>query len=257
MDLNDALSRVNPFQVQWNSAYFVGREEELRIFEDNLAGLAVGQQSHLLVAGIHGTGKTFYLNKLVEVAKTANSVAFPIDCPESTAIEQARSLLRDSIDQLEQHISNPGTPVSTSLSSDFDKGEQSQLFSLPRRRELSASDLQHDFDLLAAKARAAGRNGIVICVDEGQRIERTLLSCLKNAISRMPGILIVLSWRLASDTGGPINQARIELLKKVSDTDKDKDIGTVSFFLVRFPWGPLKLTWRFISILGRASRGRL
>jgi len=64
----------NPFNVQWMERYFVGRQDELRVFEINLQGLKQGQQSHLLVAGVHGTGKTFYLNKLVEIAKSKNCI---------------------------------------------------------------------------------------------------------------------------------------------------------------------------------------
>ena len=84
---------INPFHVEWVDRYFVGRQDELRVFEHNLLGLKQGQQSHLLVAGVHGTGKSFYLRKLVELAKSANCVGVVADCPEGPPYEQARSIL--------------------------------------------------------------------------------------------------------------------------------------------------------------------
>ena len=121
------LSWVNPFHVQWNSRFFVGRHDELRIFEQNLKGLREGQQSHLLVAGVHGTGKSFYLNKLAEIAQSANSVAAIVSCSESTPLEQASSLLRDTIRELQPQIGSHGSLANNALGVDFDRKEQSGL----------------------------------------------------------------------------------------------------------------------------------
>lgn len=238
---NDALSGwINPFHVQWMERYFVGRQDELRVFNINLQALKQGQQSHLLVAGVHGTGKTFYLNKLVEIAKSNNCIGVLADCPESQPLEQASSILLQTIKELQTQITPNGSPPSMELSADFDKKDKSTLFSFPKRDYLAESDLKDDFGFLAKRAKAAGRNGIVICIDEGQRSTRVLLSALKNALSKVEGILIVLSWRLSSDAKGAVAQAREELVRRMVDTEGDKDIGAASFFSSQTAMGPFK-----------------
>src|SRR5436305_9247541 len=81
----DTLSQVSPFGSQWNSDYFVGREDDLRAFARNLGGLKRGLQSHVLVAGVHGTGKSFFLHKLTETAQAAHCIGVVVDCLESTS----------------------------------------------------------------------------------------------------------------------------------------------------------------------------
>jgi hypothetical protein len=193
-----------------------------------------------LVAGVHGTGKSFYLNKLVEVATSTNCVGVVVICPEGQPYDQARSILLEIVKALEVQVSRAGSPPSKELSTDFEKNVQSQLFSSPRRVILTAGDLVDDFTFLAERARAADRDGVVVCIDEGQRIARALLSSLKNALSAVRGVLIVLSWRLASDAKGAVLQAREELINRVSDTEEDKDIGAASFFTSATAMGPFK-----------------
>jgi hypothetical protein len=197
MSTEPALSFVNPFHIQWDSRFFVGRQEEIQLFETNLGGLKQGQQSHVLVAGVNGTGKSFYLNKLCDIARSANCISVILDLPESDPYNQAWTILNRTIIRLQQQIAAEGSPLNTELSTDFSKGEQSTIFSVPKLKEVDAGAIQDDFSFIVAKAKAAGREGIIVCIDEGQRIKRTLLSSLKGALGSVPGLLVVIAWRLA------------------------------------------------------------
>jgi hypothetical protein len=67
-----------------------------------------------------------------------------------------------------------------------------------------------------------------------------LLSVLKNSLSKVQGVLIILSWRLSSDTKGAVRQAIEELTQRMVDTEGDKDIGAVAFFSSQTGLGPFK-----------------
>ena len=56
----DASLFKNPFTETKAGKYFVGREEEIDQFKYYLNGLRSGNPNHFYVAGVHGTGKTFF-----------------------------------------------------------------------------------------------------------------------------------------------------------------------------------------------------
>ena len=73
------MEHSNPFTEQAASRYFVGRERELTTFRLRLIGLANGQPAHAFVAGLHGSGKSFFLDQLIEEAGSKGFVGVVTD----------------------------------------------------------------------------------------------------------------------------------------------------------------------------------
>jgi hypothetical protein len=226
----------NPFTEQTAGRYFVGREEQLRNFERTLEGLRSGQPSHKFVAGIHGTGKTSYLAKLVELARDAGLLAalltFDLD---ASGKQHIAGLLEAVINALEEEMQVPGNPRNTELSEDWNAGVESKRFRVARKDRLSSDDLQADLKTLQALASDMGREKIVLCVDEGQRINGFALSALKNALQHVDDYLVVISLRIVSD-GDPVNAGREILVTKAAEADGD--YGASRIFMDGIPIGP-------------------
>ena len=98
----------NPFSEQVVSEYFVGREEELSVFEKNLHALKSGAPNHCFVAGIEGTGKTAYLNKIVEIAISQNCIGVHLPLDPLPAHRQIGTILRATIDALRKQTALNG-----------------------------------------------------------------------------------------------------------------------------------------------------
>jgi hypothetical protein len=240
-DPASSLIRANPFGEQVVDEYFVGREDEIRIFQENLHGLKAGRQNHILVAGLHGTGKTYYLHKLAGIANTEKCIGVFLELDDTVeAYDQADTILREIIGALQTQTSMPGNPSSDILLGDWNANAQSVRFRVPQRRQeqkLITADVRHDFGVLAEHVRGAGRSGVVVCLDEGQRIHRATLSALKNALNTVKSFLIVLAWRLDSDAKGAVEQGRSELEKRVAD---EGDYGAAALFTTGMAMGPFK-----------------
>jgi hypothetical protein len=228
----------NPFSEQVVSEYFVGREEELSVFEKNLLALKSGAPNHCFVAGIEGTGKTAYLNKIVDIAVSQNCIGVLLSLDPVPAYRQISTILRTCIDALQKQTAIEGEPPRRELLEDWDAGLQSKLFRHPRQDVPITVDVKQDFDTLAAHVKATGRGGVVICIDEGQRIEPNALSVLKNSLNSLGSFLIVLSLRLVSDTRGAVQEGRQQLDDRAQTAEGD--IGASRFYVTGTAMGPFK-----------------
>jgi hypothetical protein len=223
----------NPFTEQTLGKYFVGREEELDTFRRGLAGLQEHSPSHAFVAGLHGTGKTFFLDKLVDIARAADSVgAFTTIDTDASAHAAIVKILRAVAVAVDQ-ASSEG---SGSLATDWDRGPQSTFFRQPKQSEPDSDAILDDLRKLAREAREHGRKGILVCIDEGQRLRPAALSALKNACQRENSVQLVLSLRLTTADGGPRKAGRVLLENLASDAEGD--YGASRIFVTEYGMGP-------------------
>jgi hypothetical protein len=228
----------NPFSERVVSEYFVGREEELAVFEKNLLTLKNGKPNHFYIAGVEGTGKTAYLHKLAEIAHAKNFVGVLVSLDPVPAQHQIKSILSACIEAIGKQASREGEPPRRELMDDWDAGTTSKLFRIPRRDVLTTADAKHDFEVLAGHAKAAGRDGVVVCIDEGQRIESVALSTLKNSLNALGAFLVVLSLRLISDARGGVHEGRQQLDDRAQGAEGD--IGASRFYVTGTAMGPFK-----------------
>jgi hypothetical protein len=230
---------ANPFGRNIMGEYFVGREAELRRFQMNLSGLRNHQPNHEYVAGLEGTGKTYYLHKIAEIARSENFVGSVLILdPGVTPHVQIRTILGGIIDGLQQqwHSVRPNEPQRTELKNDWDTGPQTKLFRHPRQDSLIVTDLKQDFLTLDRHVTSYGFDGVVLCLDEGQRIEPLTLSGLKNALEDIGTVQIVLSWRLSSDAGGALEAGRREIRDRATAAEQDQ--GAARLFGTGTAMGP-------------------
>ncbi len=228
---------ANPFTETIDGDYFVGREQELAIFEANLQGLRSKRPIHGYVAGIHGTGKTFYLYKISDIARSRNFCAVTSVLDASIpAYDQMTGLLRAIVVAVQSDLLRAGVPSGSGLEADWRFGEGSKLFQHPRHKSLTSDAVRQDLETLAEHARAAGRDGIVVCIDEGQRIEPFALSALKNALQPLGFYMVMLSLRLASDSRGGTVEGRSLLEERASLAEGD--IGAARLFVTGISMGP-------------------
>ena len=226
----------NPFTETLVSEYFVGREDQLRVFRTNLNGLRQKVPSHVFVAGLEGTGKSWYLAKLAEIAQSEDFLAPPpesLDPKSFGARAHISTILRSLIGAVENHSKDH----SLSIVADWDKGKDSRLFQHPRADDLNTARINQDFETLARIMKEEKIPGAVVCVDEGQRIHGLALSALKNALQRLNSFLIVLSLRIVSDENGAVAAGR-DLLNDRAATEAEGDMGASRFFVNGVPLGP-------------------
>jgi hypothetical protein len=219
----------NPFTEQTAGRYFVGREEQLRHFELALRGLRASQPPHFYVAGVHGTGKTSYLAKLVELSREQGVLAvLPTLDATVSAQHHINTVVRSVVDGIDAETSAASSNA-LNLAEDWAKGSESKHFRSVRSDRVMADDLRADLAFLQQAASQAGWPNIAICVDEGQRIDAFALSTLKNAVQQLDNYLIVLSIRLIDDQAGAVGAGRIVLDEKAREAEGD--FGASRFFV--------------------------
>src|ERR1700730_801086 len=104
-DLSAFAESANPFARGITGEYFVGREPELKRFRANLPGLRIRQPNHELVAGLEGTGKSYYLHKLAEIARQENFIGLVLTLDANvTPYLQIKPILGEIIDQLQYQV---------------------------------------------------------------------------------------------------------------------------------------------------------
>lgn len=231
----EGVPAYNPFTEQTAGEYFVGREEQLRRFEMSLDGLEAGRPQHLFVAGLHGTGKTSYLDRLTGMARERDFVAALVALDEPRdASQHVATLLRALAQGIERRASERG--ASLHLVDDWDQGPQSKLFRQCRTDQIRSEFIRSDLDRLISLAGDYGAPGLVVCLDEGQRLHPTALSGLKNAVQGASALLVALSLRLSTAESGVVAAGRAALDAKA--TEAEGDIGASRLFVTGIPMGP-------------------
>lgn len=81
--------------------------------------------------------------------------------------------------------------------------------------------LLHDLVYVRDVAAELGFQNLVLCIDEGERIEPYALSALKNALLELKEYLAVLSVRLAEDHGDPVSAGKLKLEGIAAAADRD------------------------------------
>ncbi|HEY3103192.1 MAG TPA: ATP-binding protein [Pyrinomonadaceae bacterium] len=237
----------NPFTEQIVVEYFVGREYKLKQFRGDLSGLRAKMPNHQYIAGLNGTGKTSYLAKLVEIARDDGFLAvMPTLDAQSLSYSHISTIIRSIVAALEEQW---GEHV-PKIVSDWDAGKDSKYFYLPRTDELKSDRVRQDFEKLANLMKEAKIPGAVICIDEGQRIDGRAMSALKNALQQLNSYLVVLSWRLVSDTGGAVAAGRLELDTKATN-EAEGDIGASRFYVTGIPIGPFETDQEAVDCIRR------
>jgi hypothetical protein len=230
--------KFNPFTEQVAGKYFVGREGQLDLFITSLNGLKNNITNHLYIAGIHGTGKTSFIGRISEITKEHGLFAAntTLDSDKS-GYEHINSIIRSVVKSLQESQRNISTSRQNFLN-DFDKGENSEFFKFPKSKSLSNDIIKEDLETIKKLLINQGRTGIVICIDEGQRIEPSALSTLKNTIQSIDCFLVIISLRIVNSKGGISKAGRIILDKKAEEGEGD--YGASRMFVNNIEIGPFE-----------------
>jgi AAA ATPase domain len=233
----------NPFIEQIPGDLFVGREEELRQVQTALDGLAAGAPGHTYVAGLHGTGKTALLNKIVELARTSGFIALRMTLSDASESGKQTDLLGPEavmkiaggiVEEVERRLRSSGQ--TDALLVDWQQGTASQLFRTPRAGGSDSDALLADLATLSGHVEKTGARGIVVCIDEGQRLAPSALSTLKNALQQHSGVLVFIALRLATAEVGSKKAGRV-LLDELAER-AEGDIGASRLFTSGIGMGP-------------------
>jgi hypothetical protein len=226
------MSKVyNPFTENITLEYFVGREHQLLQFNDDLKGLIEGIPNHQYIAGVHGAGKTTFLAKLVDIANGENFLAVrPTLDDKAGSRAQISTIIKAVIIELDKKSRD------LKLLLDWEKGVSSVYFRHPKNDELNSDNIRDDFNTLISFIEEKKIPGIVICIDEGQRIEGRALSALKNSLQQIGKILLTISVRLPLNTKNLVDSGRIFLDNKANE-EAEGDLGASRFYVKGIPIG--------------------
>jgi hypothetical protein len=217
--LPKSLEPVNPFREGAAGKYFVGRDDEVERFARSITALKESQPIHLYVAGVNGRGKTSCLEKLVEMARDRGMFAARVPLDGGVRAHQQilamfESLLR-KIDEIHKEKSGAAR-----LIPEWNRPDN-LIFRLPGSERLQSDYLLQDLAHVKDVVLELGFQGIVLCIDEGERIEPYALSALKNALLEFKEYMAVLSVRLADDGGDPVRAGKLKLEEIAASADRD------------------------------------
>jgi hypothetical protein len=229
------LKRNNPFSENIAGEYFVGREGEFKQFQANLGGLADGSANHAFVAGLHGTGKTSYLDRLVTIARDDGFVGVLTNVTEKlSGVRNVKAVLWAIADAIQKW--GDGNNQSLSTRADWEKGKDSTLFRQCKTDTLEADLARADLSTLWRIASDAGARGIVVCIDEGQWLKPEALSTLKSAFEVQSHFVAVISLRLTV-VNENVRKAGRALLEGIAN-EAGGDIGASRLFTTEIAMGP-------------------
>ncbi|HEX4668581.1 MAG TPA: ATP-binding protein [Solirubrobacterales bacterium] len=227
--------RNNPFSEQTAGEYFVGREEEFRQFQANLDGLEGGIANHAFVAGLHGAGKTSYLDRLVTTARDRGFVGVLTNVPEKgKAVEQVKGILWAIATALEEW--GKGVPEKLKTGADWEKGDSSTLFRQVKSQSLDPDRVRKDLSTLWSVAKDADASGIVVCVDEAQWLQPEALSSIKTAFEAQTHVMAIISLRLPTVKASLKKDGRARLEEIAADAGGD--IGASRLYTTEIEMGP-------------------
>lgn len=225
---------VNPFTEASAGPYFVGRESQIQTLSINLNGLKAKNPNHLYVVGLHGAGKTSFLQKAIEIAEEEGFLGvIPILDADRLAKDHISTILRAIVKGLHSHMGE-GLPILE----DWDKGKESRHFFHPHSDQLETDSVRQDFENIENYMETAKVDGVLVCIDEGQRIHPLALSALKNSLQGLSKYLIVLSLRLTVAAGGLVKAGQVFLEEKAREAELD--FGASRFFVDGIGMGPFE-----------------
>ncbi|MEV8630690.1 ATP-binding protein [Streptosporangium sp. NPDC051023] len=211
---------MNPFREGAAGKYFVGRDDQLKRFTRSLTALRNGEPAHLYVAGVNGRGKTSYLEKLVEMAREKSGV-LAVRVALDGGVRAQQQILA-MFEKLLRKIDEVHTEVASAprLVAEWRQVGDSP-FQLPTSERLQNDHLLQDLAYVRDVVAELGFRHLVLCVDEGERIEPYALSALKSALLELQEYLVVLSIRLAEDHGDPVRAGKLKLEEIAAAADRD------------------------------------
>ena len=228
--------KMNPFSEAIAGQYFVGRESQLKQFEYQLEGLRLKTPNHFFIAGVHGTGKTSFLEKIGETAESHQFArAKTVLDAEKTVRDHILTIMCAIVTAVNANIKRVSSDSAT-LVSDWDRGANSQLFRSLKGDKIETDLVRHDLESLENLVEQFNIPGVIICIDEGQRIAAGALSILKNAIQPLKYFLLALSLRIVSDVGGAEKAGRQILEDKAREAEGD--FGASRLFVTGISLGP-------------------
>jgi hypothetical protein len=213
------IETANPFDVEYPSGrFFVGRERQLTQLRELLKSLSEGSPSNLFIVGKGGSGKTSYLEKIVQESQSKGMLAFKCTLnPGQSAEDNIKTIMRALLRKFEEVSKKVG------YENDWIQGKD---FRTPQFG-LNVEDLAVDFSYICRLMNAEKINACVICIDEGQRISALTLSHLKNSLqSASKCFMVVLSLLNGTDHSDEI-EGRLMLDQLAKDI---RDPGASRFF---------------------------
>jgi len=215
--------------------YFVGREEEFRQFEANLDGLGDGTANHAFVAGLHGAGKTSYLDRLTDLAQHRGFLGVLTNVNEQAkGVESVKAILSAIAAAIQEWGEQNNLSLNTAT--DWDRGADSTLFRQAKIEKLEADRVRKDFTSLSKIAADAGARGIVLCIDEGQWIPPDALSALKSALEAQKHVVAIVSLRLPTVNIDLKRDGRAQL--DAIAREAGGDIGASRLYTTEIAMGP-------------------
>jgi len=225
----------NPFTEKVAGKHFVGRDEQLNLVLGSLDALKNGEPNHLFLSGIHGTGKTSFLVRVLEIAKSHGLLpVFSTLDNEKSGYEHIHSIIRSVVESLQENLTKTSNH---NFLKDFEK-EKPDFFKYPQSKSLNSDVIKADFITLKNLISSQGKKGVMICIDEGQRIEPSALSALKNSIQHIDFYSIIISLRISDDSEGVEKAGRAILDEKAKKGEGD--FGASRMFINCIEIGPFK-----------------
>ncbi len=224
-------SSDNPFVQQVAGEYFVGREGQLKQFHGSLNGLKNGKPQHFYIAGPTGSGKTSYLQKLVDIANEEGTLGVLSTLDYAVpAYDHIASIVKAVAKAIDAKTG------SNNLTRDWNKKASSIHFRLSGGDRLLGGDLQSDLSFLQEESNGVRLPKVVVCIDEGQRMEAAALSALKNVLQHVSDFLLILSLRVEDENTSVVEAGRAILDRKAADAEGD--YGAARFFAKGVALGP-------------------
>lgn len=217
--MHDSPNPANPFlSSKVAGRFFVGREPEIRGFENSLEALIRREPSHIYIAGVNGLGKTSCLAKLEDLARDREVLAVRVNLDQrASGHEQMKSMFETLITAADEVIElKAGAPR---LMREWERGTDS-VFRQSRDDRLRTDALKYDLRRLR-DAVGPYVSGILVCIDLGERITSDALSALTSAVEPLPEYLIALTIRLPNDDGDPAGAGRQRLDEIAADAHRN------------------------------------
>lgn len=224
----------NPFGPGTAGRNFVGRERAVSRFRESLKGLKAGHPAHMFVAGLDGTGKTSYLLHVAEVANQSGCVAAVLTIDDAAT---ADTLLKDIIEEVLEKVERQPGYKGPALHADWAKGAGSQQFAVARAERVFSQTFERDLRFLQKLAQELQLRGIVICLDEAQRLDPQGLTRLKTSLQQLEAFLVVAAMFIA-EARDVVQEARNQLLEKANRAGGD--YGAAGFLSTGVPMGPFE-----------------